>query len=67
VRSRSSRGRGVPFADAAALSDAIVERARRLHAFPDEIAEIDINPLTVHANGCVAADTLVRGHESDAA
>jgi hypothetical protein len=37
-----------------------------VHAMRNEIREIDINPLIVGENSCVAVDALVVGCETDA-
>jgi acetate---CoA ligase (ADP-forming) len=52
--------RGAPPADIAAVAQVVLAIGRLMHAIP-EIAEIDINPLTVHAkgDGATALDALV--------
>ena len=51
--------RGSMPADMAALVDALVRIAQLGVAFP-EIAELDINPLIVHAHGATAVDAKIR-------
>lgn len=51
--------RGQPAADLAQLSGTLAQFSRLAAALGDVIAEIDINPLIVGANGCVAVDALI--------
>ena len=51
--------RGVPRADLAALEDVLLRVSALVEAHP-EIAEMDLNPLIVHAAGAVVVDARVR-------
>lgn len=51
------RGRGA--LDVDAVADAIVKVSQLIAAHGDRIAELDINPLLVREQGCVAADCLM--------
>jgi acetyl coenzyme A synthetase (ADP forming)-like protein len=51
--------RGAPAADAGALVD-LVHRLARLADDLHAVAELDLNPVIAHAEGCVAVDARVR-------
>jgi acyl-CoA synthetase (NDP forming) len=51
--------RGAPAADAGALID-LVHRLARLADDLHAVAELDLNPVIAHAEGCVAVDARVR-------
>jgi succinyl-CoA synthetase beta subunit len=51
--------RGAPPADIKALTAAIVRLSALAIDLEDHLAEIDINPLLVKPQGCVALDALV--------
>jgi acyl-CoA synthetase (NDP forming) len=51
--------RGAPAADAGALID-LVHRLARLADDLHGVAELDLNPVIAHAEGCVAVDARVR-------
>jgi acetyltransferase len=57
--------RSRPAADEAAVLDTLVKVSQMVTDFPG-IAELDINPLLVDANGAVALDARVRLHRSGA-
>jgi len=50
--------RGRPASDVAALADAAARLSGMAVALADRIREVDINPVIVHAKGCVAVDAL---------
>ena len=51
--------RGAPRADLAALEDVLLRVSALVEAHP-EIAEMDLNPLIVHASGAVVVDARIR-------
>jgi acetyl coenzyme A synthetase (ADP forming)-like protein len=51
--------RGAPHADIGALEDVLLRVSALVEAH-SEIAEMDLNPLVVHANGAVVVDARVR-------
>lgn len=51
--------RNIPIVDRAAVVDALCRLSQLAHDHP-EIAEIEINPLTVLSQGCVAVDVRVK-------
>ncbi|MEO8745984.1 MAG: GNAT family N-acetyltransferase [Candidatus Dormiibacterota bacterium] len=51
--------RGAPKADVGALEDVLLRVSALVEAHP-EIAEMDLNPLLVHAKGAVAVDARIR-------
>jgi acyl-CoA synthetase (NDP forming) len=51
--------RGAPPADVGALARALSRLSVLAHELGDRIAELDINPVIVSADGCVAADVLI--------
>jgi acetyl coenzyme A synthetase (ADP forming)-like protein len=51
--------RGAPAADAGALVD-LVHRLARLADDLHSVAELDLNPVIAHAEGCVAVDARIR-------
>jgi succinyl-CoA synthetase beta subunit len=51
--------RGKPACDIDALADVLARLSLLAADHQDRIAEIDINPLFVNANGVMAADALV--------
>jgi len=53
-----SGARGREPGDIEGLADCLVRLGALLHDHP-EIAEVDINPLMVTANGCLAVDALI--------
>jgi acyl-CoA synthetase (NDP forming) len=57
--------RGMPAADKAALHEAIVRFSMLAADLGDLIDEMDVNPLLVSAQGCVAVDALVIGRKLD--
>jgi acyl-CoA synthetase (NDP forming) len=58
--------RGRPAADVEAFCIAAERFAALAHALGDAIDEIDVNPVIVHAGGCVAVDALVMGRRQAA-
>ncbi|MDM8350393.1 acetate--CoA ligase family protein [Pseudomonas sp. sp1636] len=56
--------RGQPAADLEQLSRTLAQFSRLAAALADVIAEIDINPLIVGANGCIAVDALIIARET---
>jgi acetyltransferase len=52
--------RGRPPVDLEAIVDAIMRVSRLVTDHPDEIAELDINPLVVFSKGAKAVDALIR-------
>jgi acetate---CoA ligase (ADP-forming) len=53
--------RGKPPYDVAAFCEAAARFSAMVHALREELDEIDINPLIVTAEGCIAVDALVVG------
>jgi acyl-CoA synthetase (NDP forming) len=53
--------RGATACDVAALADAISRISAIASALGAELAELDINPIICHADGCTAVDALVVG------
>lgn len=53
--------RGMPPADRRALCEALVQFSMLAADLGDRICEMDVNPLIVSAQGCVAVDALVIG------
>ena len=51
--------RGQAPADVAALARALSSFSVMAAALSDLLSEVDVNPITVHASGCVAVDALV--------
>ncbi len=51
--------RGQPAMDVAALVDLIVKFSNVIASFSDSIAEIDLNPVLVHQQGCTIVDALI--------
>ena len=51
--------RGCPAPDLDAFCEAAALFSAMVASLGDEIAEMDINPIIVHASGCVAVDALV--------
>ena len=51
--------RGTPVADIGALADCFARISVIAPEHRDSIAEIDVNPITIGPNGCVAVDALV--------
>ena len=51
--------RGRPPADVDALIDVIMAVARFATAGSDRVAELDLNPVIVNADGAVAVDSLL--------
>jgi acyl-CoA synthetase (NDP forming) len=51
--------RGLPPVDKAAVADALVSLSDLAADVGDLIAELDVNPLAVNADGCMALDALV--------
>ncbi|MCU0990389.1 MAG: acetate--CoA ligase family protein [Xanthomonadales bacterium] len=58
--------RGGPAADVEAFCIAAERFSVLAHALGDAIDEIDVNPVIVHADGCVAVDGLVVGRRQGA-
>ena len=56
--------RGQPAADLEQLSRTLAQFSRLAAALADVVAEIDINPLIVGANGCIAVDALIIARET---
>ena len=57
--------RGMLPADKAAVRDALVRFSMLAADLGDLIDEMDVNPLLVSAQGCVAVDALVVGKKPD--
>ncbi|HSG93928.1 MAG TPA: acetate--CoA ligase family protein, partial [Afifellaceae bacterium] len=53
--------RGLPKADVDALCAAAARLSLLAVALCDAVGEIDVNPLLVQAEGCIALDALVTG------
>jgi hypothetical protein len=53
--------RGKAPCDVAAFCEAAARFSAMVHALREELDEIDINPLIVTAEGCIAVDALVVG------
>jgi len=51
--------RGAPKADVAALEDVLLRVSSMVEAHP-QIAELDLNPLIVHADGAIVVDARIR-------
>jgi len=51
--------RGAPAVDVAALAETVARFSAMASALRNCVQEIDVNPLIVHPNGCVAVDALV--------
>ncbi len=51
--------RGAPAADAAALTDLVLRLSRLGEELP-AVAELDLNPVIAHPDGCVVVDARVR-------
>ena len=56
--------RGAPPYDVAAFCTVAAQFSALVHALRNEVQEIDINPLIVKSDGCVAVDALVIGRTS---
>ena len=59
--------RGRPAADVEALADLMVRLSRFAADHSDIVAEIDLNPVIVHADGASPADVLIVTRATDAA
>lgn len=55
--------RGRAPADIDSFCDAAAQFSVAIHALRDVISEIDVNPLIVHASGCIIVDALLVGRE----
>ncbi|MGH8166097.1 MAG: acetate--CoA ligase family protein, partial [Woeseiaceae bacterium] len=53
--------RGAPPYDVAAFCKVAAQFSTLVHALRDEVQEIDINPLIVKSDGCIAVDALIVG------
>jgi acyl-CoA synthetase (NDP forming) len=51
--------RGAPAADIDALADCVARLSLLAAEHSDSIAEIDVNPVIVHPEGCIAVDALI--------
>jgi acyl-CoA synthetase (NDP forming) len=51
--------RGAPPADAGALVELVHRRSRLADDLP-EVAELDLNPVIAHSDGCIAVDARIR-------
>jgi hypothetical protein len=51
--------RGAPAVDTAALAQTLAAFSAMAWALRDHVQEIDVNPVIVHPNGCIAVDALV--------
>lgn len=51
--------RGAPPADVGALAEGVARLSMLAAEHRDNIAEIDVNPLIVHPDGCTAVDALI--------
>jgi acyl-CoA synthetase (NDP forming) len=59
LRPLLDRLRGSPASDVEAFAQAAASFSRLVHALRDDIAELDVNPMIVGENGCVAVDALL--------
>jgi hypothetical protein len=57
--------RGRPPYDVAAFCEVAVRFSAMVHALRDDLDEIDVNPLIVTAEGCIAVDALVAGRSGN--
>jgi acyl-CoA synthetase (NDP forming) len=57
--------RGAPAADADALED-LLHRLARIGEDLLEVAELDLNPVLAHPDGCVAVDARIRVRRAEA-
>jgi succinyl-CoA synthetase beta subunit len=53
--------RGMPAYDVAAFCDVAAQFSAMVHLLRDDVQEIDINPLIVTTDGCIAVDALIVG------
>jgi acyl-CoA synthetase (NDP forming) len=67
LRALLEGGRGRPAADVAALCEAAARFSAMAAALGDLVAEMDVNPVVVHAAGCLAVDALVVARDDTAA
>jgi hypothetical protein len=51
--------RGAPAVDAGALAQTLATFSAMAWSLRDQVQEIDVNPVIVHAQGCIAVDALV--------